>query len=176
MTSTAQAQQPKKSLLKSYLPILQWLPGYKPAWLRLDFIAGLTIMALLVPEGMAYAELAGVPPQTAFYAAPAGLILYAVFGTSRQLVVAVSSVVAVMSASIVGGLVPASSEDYIVMAAALAVLAGFVAVLAGLLRLGHIAQFFSESVLMGFVLGLALVIMIKQVPQLLGLESVHGNF
>jgi MFS superfamily sulfate permease-like transporter len=125
---------------------------------------------------MAYAQLAGVPAQTAFYAAPAGLILYAIFGTSRQLVVAVSSAVAVMSASIIGGLAPADSETFIVMTAALAVMAGIVAVLAGLLRLGRIAQFFSESVLMGFVSGLALVIMIKQVPKLFGLEPVQGNF
>jgi len=65
------------------------LPHYNRAWLRGDFLAGVTIMALLAPEGMAYAELAGVPPETAFYAAPIGLVLYAVFGASRQLVVAV---------------------------------------------------------------------------------------
>ena len=134
--------------LKSFLPILTWLPTYDKAWLRPDIIAGLTIMALLVPEGMAYAQLAGVPPETAFYAAPAGLILYALFGTSRQLVVAVSSAIAVMSASIVGGLGPANSEEFIALTAALAVLAGVVAILAGLLRLGRIAQFFSESVLL----------------------------
>jgi MFS superfamily sulfate permease-like transporter len=150
--------------IRRYIPILAWLPQYQSEWLRLDFIAGLTIMALLVPEGMAYAQLAGMPPQAAFYAAPIGLVLYAIFGTSRQLVVAVSSAVAVMSASIVGGLVPADSAEFIAMTAALAILAGIVAVLAGLLRLGRIAQFFSESVLTGFVSGLALVIMIKQVP------------
>ncbi len=172
--ATRAATKPKG--LRSYLPILTWLPGYQSKWLRLDIIAGLTIMALLVPEGMAYAQLAGVPPQTAFYAAPAGLILYAIFGSSRQLVVAVSSAVAVMSASVIGGLLPADSETFIVMSAALAIMAGIFAVLAGLLRLGRIAQFFSESVLMGFVSGLALVIIIKQVPKLLGLESGHGNF
>jgi len=160
----------------SFFPILTWLPHYQSKWLRLDIIAGLTIMALLVPEGMAYAQLAGVPPQTAFYAAPAGLILYAIFGTSRQLVVAVSSAVAVMSASIIGGFAPADSETFIVMTAALAIMAGIIAVLAGLLRLGRIAQFFSESVLMGFVSGLALVIIIKQLPKMLGLEAGHGNF
>jgi high affinity sulfate transporter 1 len=166
----------KPAGIRRYIPILTWLPHYQSKWLRLDFIAGLTIMALLVPEGMAYAQLAGMPPQAAFYAAPAGLILYAIFGTSRQLVVAVSSAVAVMSASIIGGLAPADTETFIVMTAALAIMAGIVAVLAGLLRLGRIAQFFSESVLMGFVSGLALVIMIKQVPKLFGLEPVEGNF
>ena len=123
--------------IRRYIPILAWLPQYQRAWLRLDFIAGLTIMALLVPEGMAYAELAGLPPQTVFYAAPIGLVLFAIFGTSRQLVIVVSSAVAVMSASIVGGLIPAGSTEFIVMTAALAILAGIVAVLAGLLRLGR---------------------------------------
>jgi len=162
--------------IRRYIPILAWLPQYQRKWLRPDFIAGLTIMALLVPEGMAYAQLVGMPPQAAFYAAPIGLTLYAIFGTSRQLVVAVSSAFAVTSAAIVGGLVPADSAEFIAMTAALAILAGIVAVLAGLLRLGRIAQFFSESVLMGFMSGLALVIMIKQVPKLFGLEPVEGNF
>ena len=99
--STSTTTQAHSRSIRSYLPILQWLPNYNRTWLRPDIIAGLTIMALLVPEGMAYAQLAGVPPETAFYAAPAGLILYAIFGTSRQLVVAVSAAVAVMSASIV---------------------------------------------------------------------------
>ncbi len=166
----------QETRIRRYVPILSWLSKYQREWLRPDFIAGLTIMALLVPEGMAYAQLAGMPPQAAFYAAPIGLILYAIFGTSRHIVVAVSSAVAVMSASIVGGLVPADSAEFITMTAALAILAGIVSALAGLLRLGRIAQFFSESVLVGFVSGLSLVIMIKQVPKLFGLEPVHGNF
>lgn len=172
---TIQAQK-QTTGIRRYIPILSWLPKYQSQWLRADIIAGLTIMALLVPEGMAYAELAGMPPQAAFYAAPVGLILYAIFGTSRQLVVAVSAAVAVMSASIVSGLVPTESPEFIALTAALAILAGLVALLAGLLRLGRIAQFFSESVLVGFVSGLALVIMIKQIPKLFGLEPVDGNF
>ena len=171
-----QAQNAKPTGIRRWLPALQWLPHYDRAWLRGDFIAGLTVMALLVPEGMAYAELAGVPPQAAFYAAPVGLILYAIFGTSRQLVVAVSSVIAVMSASIVGALAASDTPEFIALTAALAMLTGIVAILAGLLRLGRIAQFFSESVLIGFVSGLALVIMIKQLPKLFGIEPGHGNF
>ncbi len=174
--ATQAAGERKQRSLQSYMPILQWLPAYERAWLRGDIIAGLTVMALLVPEGMAYAELAGMPPQTAFYAAPIGLLLYAIFGSSRQLVVAVSSAIAVMSASIVSGLAPANSPEFLAYTSALAIMAGIVAVLAGLLRLGRIAQFFSESVLTGFVSGLALVIMIKQAPKMLGLESGHGNF
>ncbi|HJS19401.1 MAG TPA: SulP family inorganic anion transporter [Anaerolineales bacterium] len=159
-----------------FLPILGWLPGYDRAWLRGDILAGLTVLALLIPEGMAYAEIAGMPPQTAFYAAPIGLLLYAVFGTSRQLVVAVSAAIATMSAAAVAPLAAVGSPEYAILSAGLAILAGLVSILAGVFRLGRIASFFSASVLAGFVTGLALTIAIKQVPKLFGLEGGQGNF
>lgn len=158
-----------------FVPILSWLPRYQSSWLPADLIAGLTIMALLVPEGMAYAELAGVGPEAAFYAAPIGLLLYAVFGTSRQLVVAVSSAIAVMSASIIGQQGASDPSEFAALTAGLAVLAGLIGITAGVLRLGRIARFFSGSVLVGFVSGLALFIMIKQLPKLLGVEAGEGN-
>ena len=150
------------------------MPGYQRSWLRLDVIAGLTVCAILVPEGMAYAELAGMPPETAFYAAPIALLAYAVLGSSRQLVVAVSSAIAIMSAATISGLAAAGSVEYAALTAALAILAGLVSIAAGFLKLGRIAQFFSESVLLGFVFGLALLITIKQIPKLLGIEA-HGE-
>jgi SulP family sulfate permease len=155
-------------------PILQWVPGYKRSWLRFDVIAGLTVCGILVPEGMAYAQLAGVPPEYAFYAAPIGLLAYAVLGSSRQLVVAVSSAVAIMSAATISELATAGSAEYIALTAALAVLAGLVSIAFGVLRLGRIAQFFSQSVLVGFVFGLALLITVKQIPKILGIEA-HGD-
>ena len=167
------ANQP---IMNRLLPILNWLPTYERAWLRGDVLAGLTVLALLIPEGMAYAEIAGMPPQTAFYAAPIGLLMYAIFGTSRQLVVAVSATIATMSAAAVGPLAAAGSPEYAALTAGLAILAGLVSVLAGLFKLGRIASFFSESVLAGFVTGLALTIAIKQVPKLFGFESGSGNF
>lgn len=162
--------------LSRWLPILHWLPRYDRSWLRGDVIAGLTVVALIVPEGMAYASLAGMPPETALYGAWIALVLYAIFGGSRQIVVGASSAIAVMSAGIVAAYAPANSSEFIALSAGLALLAGAVAILAGLLRLGRIAQFFSESVLVGFVSGLALVIAIKQVPKLFGLEAGEGNF
>ena len=164
------------SALHRHLPILTWLPKYQPAWLRTDLIAGLTIVALLVPEGMAYAQMAGVPPETAFYAAPIGLLAFAVFGSSRQLVVAVSAVIATMSYATVSMIAVPNTSEFIVLTAALAVLAGLISILAGFLKLGRVAQFFSESVMVGFISGLALVIIIKQVPKLLGIEGGEGNF
>ena len=155
-------------------PVLSWLPGYQRSWLRFDLVAGLTVCGILVPEGMAYAQLAGVPPEYAFYAAPIGLLAYALLGSSRQLVVAVSSAVAIMSAATISELATAGSAEYVALTAALAMLAGLVSIAAGVLRLGRIAQFFSESVLVGFVFGLALLITVKQIPKLLGIEA-HGD-
>jgi sulfate permease, SulP family len=153
-----------------------WLAGYERGWLRFDVIAGLTVTAILIPEGMAYAQLAGVPPQAAFYAAPVALLLYALLGTSRQLVVAVSSAVAITSAATISELAPAGSTEYIALTAALAILAGLVSLVAGLLRLGRVARLFSPSVLLGFVFGLALIITMKQIPKLLGVEVDQQNF
>ena len=153
-----------------------WISGYNRKWLITDVIAGLTVAAILVPEGMAYAQVAGVAAEVAFYTIPPALVLYALFGSSRQLVVATSGAIAVLSATIVGSIVEGSSEEYIAYSAALAMFAGVIAVLCGVLKLGRIAQFFSESVLTGFVFGLALVISIKQVPKIIGIESTEGNF
>ncbi len=166
----------RPNLLLRYLPILGWLPKYERTWLRTDLIAGLTVVALLIPEGMAYAQIAGVPPQTAFYAAPIGLLAFAIFGSSRQLVVAVSAIIATMSYATVSLIVAPDTPEFILLTAALAVLAGLISVLAGLLKMGRVAQFFSESVMVGFITGLALTVMIKQVPKLLGIEGGHGNF
>jgi sulfate permease, SulP family len=124
---------------------------------------------------MAYAELAGMPPEVIFYAAPVALLLYAIFGTSRQLVVVVSSVQAVMSYSIISALAPPETSEFIILTTALAITAGLVSVLAGILHLGRIAQFFSSSVLAGFVSGLAVVIIVKQLPKMFGIESGSGN-
>ncbi len=157
------------------MPILSWLPNYDRKWLRLDIIAGITVVALLVPEGIAYAELAGMPPETMFYAAPVILLLYAIFGGSRQLVIGAASIQAVMSYSIISALAPPGTSEFIVLTTALAITAGFVSILAGFLHLGRIAQFFSSSVLAGFVSGLAIVIIVKQLPKLFGIEAGSGN-
>lgn len=160
--------------LARYLPILGWLPNYQRAWVRPDLIAGLTVIAVLVPEGMAYAQIAGMPPQAAFYAAPIGPLLFAILGSSRQLIVSVSAAIATMSYATVSLVAQPNTSKFIVLTSTLAVLAGLVSVLAGLLRLGRVAQFFSESVMVGFITGLALVIGVKQVPKIFGFEAGSG--
>ena len=165
-----------RSRLVHWFPILDWLPRYQRTWLRGDFIAALTVVALLVPEGMAYAVLAGLPPQTAFYVAPVALLIYAVLGTSRQQIVGVSSTVAVMSLATVSTVATPGSEEFIVLSAALALLVGTFSVLFGILKLGRVARFFSESVLTGFVTGLALIIAVRQMPKILGYEAEAEHF
>jgi high affinity sulfate transporter 1 len=157
-------------------PILGWLPSYRRAWLGRDVIAGVIVVCLLVPEGMAYAQIAGMPPETAFYVAPPALILYAIFASSRKLVVVVSATQAALSAGAIAALATSGTPEYEELTAALALLVGTITVFAGLLRLGVVARFFSPSVLVGFVSGLALVISIKQVPKILGIEAGEGNF
>jgi MFS superfamily sulfate permease-like transporter len=122
------------------LPVAPWVRGYQKKWLPVDIVAGLTVTALLVPEGMAYAQLAGLPPETAFYAAPVALVAYALLGSSRQLVVAVSATVAVISGSVVGEIADVGSEEFIALSAALAIVAGAISLLAGLFKLGRLAD------------------------------------
>jgi sulfate permease, SulP family len=162
--------------LSKVFPILGWLRSYQRGWLGRDVIAGVIVVCLLVPEGMAYAQIAGMPPETAFYVAPPALLLYAILASSRKLVVVVSATQAALSAGAVAALATAGTAQYAELTAALALLVGLITVLAGLFRLGVVARFFSPSVLVGFVTGLALVISIKQVPKILGIEAGGGDF
>ena len=165
-----------KSGLARYLPILAWLPNYQREWLRPDFIAGLVVLTLLIPEGMAYAQMAGLPPETAFYTAPAAMIGYALFSTSRQVVTTTTSTIAVMIASVLTAIAVPGSEEYIALASALAVMVGILFLIARILRLGFMSEFFSKPVITGFIFGLAMMIAIRQVPKLFGIESGGEDF
>lgn len=149
--------------------------GYRRASVRPDLIAGLAVWAVLVPESLAYATIAGVPPVVGLYAAVPALALYAIAGTSRQLVVSPMSATAALSAGIVASIAGADG-DPVALTIGLALATGIVAIVAGLLRLGFLAAFISEPVLKGFIIGLALTIMIGQVPDLIGVEGGHGSF
>ncbi|MGI5219596.1 SulP family inorganic anion transporter [Nocardia sp. CA-290969] len=152
------------------------LHGYRRNWLRPDVVAGLTVWAVLVPEALAYATIAGVPPVVGLYAAVPSLVLYALAGSSRQLVVGPMSATAALSAALITPLAGADGGRYLALTTALALATGVVGLLAGLLRLGFIASFISEPVLKGFIIGLALVIIIGQVPKLFGIEKHEGDF
>ena len=152
------------------------LRGYRRPGLRGDLLSGLTVWAVLVPEALAYASIAGVSPVVGLYAAPGALILYAAFGSSRQLVVGPMAATAALSAATVAALVPVGSGRFAALTAGLAIATGLAALVAGLLRLGFLASFISEPVLKGFIVGLALTIIIGQVPKLLGIKKGSGDF
>ncbi len=141
-----------------------------------DLVAGLTVWAVLVPESLAYAGIAGVSPAVGLYAAPSALLFYAAFGSSRHLVVGPMSATAALSSAAVGSVVAGDQSSYAALTATLAITVGVIALVFGLARLGFIANFISEPVLKGFIIGLAMTIMIGQVPKLLGVEKGSGDF
>ncbi len=153
-----------------------FLRGYDRRWLRGDLVAGLTVWAVLVPESLAYASIAGVSPVVGLYAAPGALILYAALGSSRHLVVGPMSATAALSAATVADLVPVGDSRFAAITAGLAITTGLAALLAGLLRLGFLASFISEPVIKGFIVGLALTIIVGQLPKLFGVEKGEGDF
>lgn len=157
-------------------PVFGSLREYRKGWVRPDVLAGLTVWAVLVPEALAYATIAGVPPVVGLYAAVPALILYAAAGSSRHLVVGPMSATAALSAAIVAPVAAADGGKYAALSAVLAIATGVAGLLAALLRLGFIASFISEPVLKGFIVGLALTIIIGQVPAIFGIEKTTGNF
>jgi sulfate permease, SulP family len=152
-----------------------WVSEYRRSWLRDDLVAGLTVWAVLVPEALAYAAIAGVSPVVGLYAAPPALILYAAFGSSRHLVTGPMAATAALSAAAVADLV-SDTDDFAAFTIVLALMTGLIALLAGLLRLGFLASFISEPVLKGFIIGLVLTIIVGQLPKLFGVEKADGNF
>jgi high affinity sulfate transporter 1 len=166
----------EKSVLQRYLPIVDWLPKYDWAGsLRYDVLAALTVWALLVPEAMAYAGIAGVPPEVGLVTAPLALIGYAIFGSSRHLFVGPSSTVAILSASVVAPLAGSDGDLYLILTVWLAIFTGVFLVALGLARMGWIANFMASSVLSGFMVGLAIVIAVGQLDKILGIEAEGDN-
>ena len=152
------------------------LRNYQRDWVRGDVVAGLTVWAVLVPSALAYATIAGVPPVVGLYAAPAALVLYAALGSSRQLITGPSAAAAALSAAVVGNAVAGSGEQFVATTAALAICVGLAALIAGALRLGFLANFISEPVLKGFIVGLSLTVIAGQLPTLFGVEHGSGDF
>ncbi len=168
--------------ISRFVPILTWLPRYDRAWFRFDAIAGLTLWGLVVPEGMAYAGIAGLPPQAGLYTLVVSLLVYALFGTSRHLSVGGTSATAALLASSVAAALVASAfatasdpQAYQAYAAAFVLITGLVFLIAAVARLGFITQFLSKPVMDGFVVGLAAFVAVGQLNKLLGVEKPEGN-
>ena len=162
---------------RKYIPILAWLPGYTREWLRFDLVAGVTTSAVVIPKAMAYATIAGLPVEVGLYTALIPLVIYAVLGTSRPLSSSTTSTIAILvAAQLARVAADGTSGNPIVAASTLALLVGAFLLLAGIFRLGFIANFISDPVLTGFKAGIAVVIVADQVPKLLGVHFDKGPF
>jgi len=160
----------------SAVPGLQVLSSYRADWLAKDLVAGLILTALLVPQGMAYAELAGLPAITGLYTSILCLIAYAVFGPSKILVLGPDSSLGPMIAATIIPLIAARGdpERAIALASTLALMVGAIVTLAGVAKLGFVADLISKPTIVGYMNGLALTILVGQLPKLFGF-SVDGN-
>ena len=180
MTTPSDIADPaERHVLRRYVPIVGWLPGYERRWLAADALAGLSVWALLVPQSLAYATIVGVPVQYGLYTAFAALLLYPLFGTSKHLVVGPSATVGAVSAAVVTPLIGTAAlgtDKAATYAAALALATAVVYIALGLLRMGWISTFLSKAVMSGFVLGFAIGIVINQSHSLLGVPGVDGSY
>jgi SulP family sulfate permease len=170
------AADPRPGRLARLVPALDWLAHYRRAWLRGDVGAALTTWALVVPQAIAYAQIAQLPPQAGLFAAFAGLLGYGLFGSSRQLIVSPTSATAAISAALVAPVAMGDAARFGALAAALAVLVGVVLIVLGVLHLGFVSRFISAAVQAGFMFGLGLTIIVGQLPALLGVSKGEGNF
>src|ERR1700730_11454702 len=164
------------SIAQRLLPVLSWLRGYRRDWLLPDVLAGLAVWAVMVPEGMAYAGIVGVPPIMGLYTIVPPLIAYALLGTSRLLVVGPDTATGLISALTVGAIAVQGTADFNTLTSTLAVLIGVLFLLFGALRMGWVAAFIPTPVMRGFIEGLVCVTIIGQVPHLLGIDGSAGNF
>lgn len=167
---------PPRGTMRSLL-IPQWLGNYRPDWLRGDVVAGLTAAAVVIPKALAYATIAGLPVQVGLYTVLVPMVIYAVLGTSRPLSVSTTTTLAILAGSALGQISPdGDAATLLAGSATLALMVGAILIVAGLLRLGFVANFISEPVLVGFKAGIGVVIVLDQLPKLLGTHIDKGGF
>jgi sulfate permease, SulP family len=164
------------SVTHRLLPILDWAPGYRRDWLLPDVLAGLALWAVMVPEGMAYAGIVGVPPIMGLYTIVPALLAYALLGSSRQLVVGPDTATGLLSAVTIGAIATQGTAEFNSLTCTLAVLIGLLFLSFGVMRMGWVASFIPTPVMRGFIEGLVYVTIIGQVPHLLGISGASGNF
>jgi SulP family sulfate permease len=168
---------------RQYIPILSWLPSYGKTELKGDLSAGLTVGILLIPQGMAYAMIAGLPPIYGLYASLFPLVIYAILGTSRQLAVGPVAMDSLLVAAGIGAVLvgmpdtdPAYLQTYIELAILLAFMVGLIQLMLGVLRMGFLVNFISHPVISGFTSAAALIIGFSQLPNLLGIEIPRSSY
>ncbi|WP_249353363.1 SulP family inorganic anion transporter [Rhodococcus sp. Q] len=163
----------RESLTKSWLPGVDVARTYQRSWLRTDITAGIALTALLIPAGMGYAQAAGLPPETGLYATIVPLLVYALVGPSKILVLGPDSSLAPIIGAAVLPLAAGDPERAVALAGLLAILMGAILVLGGILRLGFVTDLLSKPIRLGYLNGIALVVVVSQIPKLLGF-SVDG--
>lgn len=174
-TTTRAGRVLDRACLARVAPIAGWLPTYQRRRLPGDLVAGAVVAALLIPQSLGYASIAGVPLAVGLYGVPLGLLAYAVFGSSPQLVVGPASTVAIVSGSLVAGLTRDRPADVAAVTSALALATGLVLVAVGVMRIGWVAEFLSRPIVTGFVCGLTLTIIVGELPVLLGIPRPEGD-
>ncbi len=160
--------------IKAFLPILDWAPGYGRRQFADDSLAAVIVMIMLIPQSLAYAMLAGLPPEVGLYASIVPLMVYTFFGSSRTLSVGPVAVLSLMTAAALGRLDLPSVEAYVTAAMTLALMSGLILLLLGFLRLGFLANFLSHPVIAGFITASALIIALSQLQHVFGV-SAHGE-
>ena len=162
-------------MLKKYFPFLEWISNYRSDYFKRDLLAGITVAVLLIPQGMAYALIAGLPPIYGLYAALTPQIVYAFLGTSRQLAVGPVAMDSLLVAAGLSALAIVEPSQYIQMAILLALLMGAIQLLLGLFRMGFIVSFLSKPVISGFTSAAAIIIGFSQLKHLLGIQLSQSN-
>lgn len=161
--------------LRKYLPILDWGRSYSRATLSNDLIAAVIVTIMLIPQSLAYALLAGLPPETGLYASIVPIMLYAVFGTSRALAVGPVAVVSLMTAAALGTVADQGTMGYAVAALTLAFLSGAILLAMGVFKLGFLANFLSHPVIAGFITASGVIIAASQIKHILGISASGDN-
>jgi high affinity sulfate transporter 1 len=162
--------------IKHLIPIITWLPQYNPKNIRYDLIAGIAVAGLVIPESMGIAGVAGVEPQHGLYAVLIALFVYSILGSGKRSAVSTPSAMALLTATAVTSLALTAYEDILTAVVSITFLTGLILLLMAILRLGVLADFISYPVMKGFLFGLALTIIIGQIPKLLGITKGTGNF
>ena len=158
------------------MPGIGLIRTYNRGLLKTDLVVAVTVFAILVPSALAYGELAGFEPVVGLYAALVAMIVYALFGSSRQLIIGPESTTAILVATVVAPLAGGDIARYASLAAALAILIGLICILAGKFNMGFIADFFSKPILTGYIAGTALIVIASQLGKIFGISLVNDDF
>ncbi|NTX13889.1 sulfate permease [Myxococcus sp. CA056] len=161
---------------RRFVPGLRWVRGYQKSWLRPDLLSALTIGAMLVPQGLAYAQIVGVRPVAGLYAGAIAMLAYALFGPSRHMLLGPEAGAAIIAASALAGVAGTDPARYASLAALLALMVGLISLAAGLFKTGALADFLSKPILIGYTNGAALIIIGSQLARMFGLERKANDF